>query len=110
MGELASLQRKVQTPLQTLTPQKIEATVRVLNKRFATSTPFSRAYLKATVREIRFTGDYLKLRGQNKAMADLVAANGVIDAETGVHRFIQSGTPIKSICCIVFDAALQIIG
>ena len=93
MAELATLQRKVQTPLQTLTPQKIEATARVLNKRFSTSTPFSRAYLKATVREIRITGDLLKLRGQNKAMADLVAANGAIDAETGVHRFIQSGTP-----------------
>src|SRR5277367_782762 len=83
-----SLQRKHQTPQQTLTPQKIEATARVLDKRFSTSTPYSRAYLKATVREIRISGDFLKLKGDNKAMARLVAANGSIDGKNSVLRYI----------------------
>jgi len=88
VGELATLQRKHQTPLQTLTPQKIEAVAHVLNKRFSTSTPFSRAYLKATVSEIRVTGDFLKLRGDNKMLANLVATDGQIDSDTAVRRSI----------------------
>ena len=80
-AELATLQRQHQTPLQTLTPQKIEAVARVLNNRFSSSSPFSRAYLKATVSEIRVTGDFLKLSGHHHTMANLVAANGQIDAD-----------------------------
>ena len=78
-AEMASLQAKTETPLQTLTPQKIEATSRVLMRRFAEASPFSRAYLKATLNEIRISGSLLKLTGSNKALADLVASNGKID-------------------------------
>ena len=88
ISELATLQHKQQTPLQTLTPQKIEAVAHVLNKRFSVSTPFSRAYLRATVREIRVTGDFLKLSGDHKTMASLVASNGQIEPEAKVRRFI----------------------
>jgi hypothetical protein len=55
--------------LQTLTPQEIEAVANVLNKRFSVSTPFSRAYLRATVNEIRVTGDFLKVIGADFAFA-----------------------------------------
>jgi site-specific DNA recombinase len=87
-SELATLYRQHQMPIQTLTPQKIEAISRVLNKRFSTSTPFSRAYLKATVREIVITDDLLKLTGENKTLAALIASNGIIDAAAGVPMFI----------------------
>ncbi len=97
--ELATLQRKHQSPLQTITPQKIEAASRVLKKRFSVSTPFSRAYLKATVSEMRIKGDLLKLRGERKTMANLIAANGMIEPTTEVHRFIKYGTPSR-ICRI----------
>ncbi len=91
-AEIATLQSKTQTPLQTLTPQKIEAVARVLNKRFSSSTPFSRAYLKATISEIRISGDFLRLTGENKTIANLVAANGIIDANKQVLGFL-SGVP-----------------
>jgi site-specific DNA recombinase len=93
--EQAALQTKAQTPLQSLTPQKIEAVARVLNKRFSTSTPFSRAYLKATVSEIRISGDLLKLTGENKTMADLVASNGQIGADGKVLGFIPEWRPLR---------------
>ena len=88
--ELDTLRRQNQTPMQSLTPQKIEAISRVLNKRFATSTPFSRAYLKATVNEITITDDLLKLSGENKTLADLIASNGIIAPNTSVHSFVPS--------------------
>ncbi len=94
-AELAALQHKQQTPLQTLTPQKIEAVARTLNKRFSVSTPFSRAYLRATVREIRVTGDFLKVKGENNVMANLVAANGQIDPAAEVRRFIPEWRPLR---------------
>jgi ssDNA-binding Zn-finger/Zn-ribbon topoisomerase 1 len=87
-AELAAIQQKHQTPLQHLTPQKIEAVSRVLKKRFAESTPFSRAYLKATVNEIRISDDLLKLKGAHTAMADLIAADGKLTPDGMVHRFI----------------------
>ncbi|MFA4995508.1 MAG: recombinase family protein [Bdellovibrionales bacterium] len=96
-AEMATLNQKKQTPLQTLTPQKIEAVARVLNKRFSTSTPFSRAYLRATVNEIRVTGDFLKLRGENKAMAALVANGGQIDPSAEVRRFISDWRPLRDL-------------
>ena len=98
VGEMAALQSKTQTPLQTLTPQKIEAVARVLNRRFSASTPFSRAYLKATVNEIRVSGDFLRLSGENKTMANLVAANGKIDPNGQVLGFIPDwrAVPDKS--------------
>ncbi len=100
-AELASIQHKQQTPLQTLTPQKIEAVARTLNKRFSASTPFSRAYLRATVREIRVTRDFLKVMGENIAMANLVAANGQIEPTAEVRRFIPVWRPLRDSnpCC-----------
>jgi hypothetical protein len=86
-----------QTPLQTLTPQKIKAVAKILNRRFSTSTPFSRAYLKATVGEIRVHGDILKLTGDNKAMASLVAANGKIEAGQQVLGFIPEWRPLRDL-------------
>lgn len=62
--ELDALRHQTQSPLQSLTPQKIEAVAKVLNKRFSTSTPFSRAYLKATIRDIRIKDDVLSLTGE----------------------------------------------
>ncbi len=94
---MATLQSKTQTRLQTLTPQKIEAVARVLNKRFSTSTPFSRAYLKATVSEIRVSGDLLKLSGENKTIANLVASNGKIDADKQVLGSIPDWRPLRDL-------------
>ena len=88
IAELAILQPRHQTPLQTLTPQKIEAVARVLNRRLSEASPFSRAYLKATVNEIRVNADVLKLKGDNRTMANLVAADGIIDPNAIVPRFI----------------------
>jgi site-specific DNA recombinase len=86
-AELATLQIKQQTPLQTLTPQKIEAVANVINKRFSTSTPFSRAYIQGTVNDILVTGDFLKVSGNYRTMANLVAANGQIDP---TEKFVYS--------------------
>ena len=63
---------------------------KVLNNRFSTSTPFSRAYLKATVSEIRITDDLLKLKGENKVLANLIANNGKIAPKGAVLGFIPS--------------------
>lgn len=92
--ELADLQRKNQSPLQTITPQKIEAVTKVINKRFSSSTPFSRAYLKATLSEIRINGDLMKLRGNKNAMASLISTGGMINPSTLVHRTASYGTPL----------------
>ncbi len=96
-AELAALQRTQQTPFQTLTPQRVEAVARTMNKRFSASTPFSRAYIKATVSEIRFTGDFLKLRGEPRTMASLVAAGGQIDPAAEVRRFIPVWRPRRDL-------------
>ncbi len=92
--ELATLQHKQQTPLQSLTPQKIEAVARTINNRFSVSTPFSRAYLRATVRDIRVKGNILKVSGDNKMLAQLVAANGQIEPEAEVRRFMAGWRPL----------------
>jgi len=91
--ELATLHQQNQSPMQTITPQKIEAITRVLNKRFATSTPFSRAYLKATVKEITVTDNLLKLTGENKSLAELIASNGILDPNAEVHRTVPEWRP-----------------
>ncbi len=100
--ELATLQRKHQMPLQTITPQRIEAVSRVIRKRFSASTSFSRAYLKATLREIRVKGDFLNLTGENKAMANLIIAGGNIEPETRVSSFIPVWRPLRDSnpCCL----------
>ena len=89
-AELATLHYKRETPLQTLTPQKIKAAANVLNKRFSISTPFSHAYMRATIKEIRVTGDFLKVVGDYRTIANLIAANGQIDPIPSVRRFIPS--------------------
>jgi site-specific DNA recombinase len=94
-AELAALQRTQQTPFQTITPQKIDAVARTMNKRFSVSTPFSRAYIKATLSEIRFTGDRLKLRGEPRTLANLIAAGGQIDPTAEVRRFIPVWRPLR---------------
>jgi len=48
----------------------------------------SRAYLKATVSEIRVNEDVLKLKRDNRTMANLIAADGIIDPNAIVPRFI----------------------
>ncbi|MGB9153303.1 MAG: recombinase family protein, partial [Alphaproteobacteria bacterium] len=95
VGEMASLQPKSQIQLQTLTPQKIEAVARVLNRRFSETSPFSRAYLKATISEIRVNGDLLKLKGEHKTLANLIASNGKIDADKSVLGFIPDWRPLR---------------
>lgn len=72
MAEIADLKRQHQTPLNILTPQKIEAVTKVLQKRLTASTPYSRAYLKATLNEIRITDQFLKFSGSHRSMAGLV--------------------------------------
>ena len=87
-GELATLQsQQEKSVLQTITPQKVEAMSRVLSKHFQTPTPFSRAYLKATVRDIRSSGHSLILRGESGAMVKLIASGGNIESG-GVRGFI----------------------
>jgi len=95
--ERASLQSKTQTPLQTLTPQKIEAVARVLNRRLSEASLFSRAYLKATISEIRINGDLLKLKGENKVLAGLIAANGKIMPKNQVLGFIPDWRPLRDL-------------
>ena len=78
----------------SLTPQRIEAVARVIEKRFSASTSFSRAYLKATLREIRVKGDFLNLTGEYNAIANLIIAGGQIEPEAGVSSFIPVWRPL----------------
>ena len=90
MTEITELKRQHQTPLNILTPQKIEAVSKILNKRLTSSTPYSRAYLKATLKEIRITDEFLKFSGDRKTMANIVAADGNITPDAAVPNFIPS--------------------
>ncbi len=92
--ELAVLQRAQPVSFQVPPPQRIEAVARVMNRRFSSSTPFSRAYIKATVNEIRVTGDMLKLTGEHRQMATLIAAGGHLDPAAQVRRFISVWRPL----------------
>jgi len=74
--------RQHQSPLIRLTPQKIDVVARVLNKRLSEATPYARAYLKATLSEIRVKADTLKISGTHDAMAALIASNGIIPADS----------------------------
>ncbi|CAK9253595.1 unnamed protein product [Sphagnum jensenii] len=69
LTEIATLKRQHNTPLQVLTPQKVEAVSKILIKRLSTPSPYTRAYLKATLKEIRITDEHLKLSGTNTSMA-----------------------------------------
>ena len=88
LTEITNLKRQHQTSLNILTPQKIEAVAKILAKRLAVPSPYSRAYLKATLTEIRITDENLKLSGSRRSMAGLVANNGNIDSVAGVPMFI----------------------
>jgi len=46
LAEIAALKAKKQSPLQTVTPQKIEAVAKILCKRMEEASPFAKAYLK----------------------------------------------------------------
>jgi DNA invertase Pin-like site-specific DNA recombinase len=87
MVEIAGLKRQTQSPLAVITPQKIDAVARILNKRLSEATPFAKAYLKAALSEIRVTDGFVSLNGANTAMATLVAANGAIPEQNQVPRF-----------------------
>jgi hypothetical protein len=73
------MKRQQQSPLQTITPQKIEAVTKILNKRLTEASPYAKAYLRATVSEIRITDQMVCLSGPNAALAKLVANNAALD-------------------------------
>lgn len=85
--EIANMKRRRQSPLQTITPQKIEAVSKILNRKLSESTLFARAYLKASVDEIRVRNETVSLSGGHASMANLIAANGQIDGTSSVPRF-----------------------
>jgi site-specific DNA recombinase len=93
--EIAELKRQHQTPLQTLTPQKIEAVSKILARRLSVPSPYSRAYLKASLTEIRITEENLRLSGSRRDMATLIAADGNIDAAAAVPNFIPDWRPLR---------------
>jgi len=84
--ELAGMKREQQSPLQTITPQKIKATANIINQRLAEASPYAKAYLRATVNEISVKDDIVSLSGDSQAMASLIANNAAIDAVTAVPR------------------------
>ena len=90
LREIADLKRQHNAPLAVLTPQKVEAVSKILLRRLATPSPYARAYLKATLTEIRLTDEFLKLSGSRRSMAELIAADGCIDAERAVPIFIPN--------------------
>ena len=87
LSEIADLKRQRQSPLQIITPQKVEAVAKILNRKLSESTPFAKAYLKASLSEIRITDDTVSLSGGNSSLAQLIAANGQIDGTSTVPRF-----------------------
>jgi site-specific DNA recombinase len=88
LAEIADLKRQRQSPLQTITPQKVEAVARILNRKLSESTPFAKAYLKATLNEITIMDQTVCLSGGNATMAGLIAANGQIQDTSSVPRFM----------------------
>jgi site-specific DNA recombinase len=87
--EIAALKRQQQSPLQTITPMKIEAVSKLLNKRLSEASPFSKAYLRSSLDEVRVTREMVQLSGATAAMASLVAANGAIPEQNAVPSFIH---------------------
>jgi len=88
-AELSLLKPRQETPIQTLTPQKIDAVSRVILNRLSAPSPFSRAYLKATISEIRVNPQTLTLKGTPSDMANLIASDGQIDASKPVLGFVS---------------------
>ena len=89
LAELATAKRQEQSPLQTITPQKIKATANIINQRLADASPYAKAYLKATVNEISIEGDIVSLSGDSQAMAKLIANNAALEALSEVPRTMQ---------------------
>lgn len=89
LAEIARLKQQHQPQMQILTPQKIEAVSKILVKRLATPSPYTRAYLKATLKEIRITDQLLSFKGSRQTLAGLITSNGTIDAATSVPNFIS---------------------
>ena len=86
-AEVASLQQQQQSqspPLAVLTPKKIEYVSRVLHNRLTASTPYAKAYLKATLREIRVKDDMMRLSGSRSILANLAVSDGQIDPMKGI--------------------------
>lgn len=87
VAEISALKRKQQSPLAIITPQKIEAVSKFLNKRMSEATPFAKSYLKASLSEISIKDDLISMSGANTAMANLVTANGAIPEQNTVPSF-----------------------
>jgi len=79
LAEVANLKRQQQSPLQTITPQKIKAASNILVKRFTEASSYAKAYLRATVSEIRIHDEMVSLSGDSQAMARLVANNAALE-------------------------------
>ena len=94
-AKMAEAETQQASPLKTITPIKIEAATRAIHRRFGQSTAFSRAYLRATLREIRVRNGYLHVRGASKAMAELVAANGDVSRISTVLGSMPGWRPLR---------------
>jgi site-specific DNA recombinase len=81
-AEIVAIKLQHRSPLIVITPQKIEAVARVLKSRLTEPTPYARAYLKATLSEIRVRDNTMKISGSHDAMATLIASNGIIQANS----------------------------
>ena len=89
LAQIATAKQQRQSPLQSLTPQKIDAVAKLLSKKMAEQTPVAKAYLQATLNEIRITDGTVSLTGPNASMAGLIANNAVLDAQNQVPRTMQ---------------------
>jgi chromosome segregation ATPase len=87
LAEIAAMKRQQQSPLQTITPQKIQATANIMSQRMVMTSPYAKAYLKASVREIIIKDEIVTLKGDSAALASLVAASGQIEGLNQVPRF-----------------------
>jgi site-specific DNA recombinase len=89
LAQIAALKQQRQSPLQNLTPRKIDAVARLLGKKLAGQTPVAKAYLQATLDEIRVTDGTVSLTGPNASMAGLIVSNAALDAHHQVPRTMQ---------------------
>ena len=78
--EIAGLKRKQEMPLATLSAQKINAFTRVIMDRLTASSPFSKAYLKATVSEIRVKDKEITISGEKATLVGLASNGGKLNA------------------------------
>ena len=90
--EMAGLSRKREMPLGIITPKKIDAVSRVLRDRLTTSTPYSRAYLKAVLSEVRLKEDEITISGSRSSLVGLVSSGGNLNMGS-VPSFVQDWCP-----------------